>query len=188
MIKKAYLVPLTIVVLVLAVSCGLVGPVEDLEGNYYPLGFGYEWSYDQLEGSPYTTRIIEETEINGKTYFRNENDYSDRMRSESNKLYQLHGDEEFVVIDFNRPAGYVWEHPIYDRTNTILSKSALFDTISNCILIASESDIDYMELLYAPDIGLVNSYMEGRGDVIIISGNSRLISAIINEETIDFDE
>ncbi len=188
MVKKTYLVPLMVVVLILTVSCGLIEPTEELEGNYYPLGFGYEWTYDQLEGSGHTRSIIEQTEINGKIYYRDENDYSDHLRCENNKLYQLHDGKEYLIIDFNKPVGFEWDHPFFIRNNKILSKNASYDSLENCIVISSESAIDYSEMTYAPGIGLVSTHAEGRGDIIIICGDSRLKSATINGETINFDE
>jgi hypothetical protein len=156
----------------------------DLDGNYYPLGYGFEWTYEQLESGPFTHFI------NGKTYYRNENDYSKPIRVENNILYvyERADDQEYVSIDFNKPVGYEWDHYLYDRTYTIISKSATFDTLDNCIVIASESALDYSESTYAPGIGLVRDHLEGRGDVIIICGNIYLRSATINGKTINFGE
>jgi len=184
--NRMILIPILLITVLFTFSCQRAAPVLELSDNYYPLGYGYEWYYQQLESTPFVTKIIEETEINGKTYFRNENDYSDHIRSENNKLYQLHDSTEYLVIDFNRSTGSEWNHPIYDRTYTILAKNATFDTISNCIIISSESDLDYSETMYAPGIGQVSSHVEGRNGIIIICGDSWLTSAIINEQTICF--
>ena len=169
-------------------SCQRTQPGADLSGDYYPLGFGYEWTYDQLEGSERIRSIIEETEINGKTYYRDENDYSDYLRCENNKLYVLRDDTEYLLTDFNKPVGYEWRHPFFLRTNKILAKNVTYGSIENCIVISSESELDYNESIFAPGVGLVSSSLEGRGGTIIIGGVSRCTKAIINGEAIIFEE
>ena len=165
-------------------SCQRNEPV-DLSNNYYPLGMGYEWNYVTIECSPTTHRIIEEKIINGKTYYRNENDYSSFIRSEDNRVYEICDSIEYLFIDFNRAVGYRWDHYKFDRSYEIVSKSETYDTLSNCILISSETDIDYHESVFAPGIGLVRSHLELKNGCVI-GGDMTLSSATINGETIEF--
>ena len=187
---RVILLVLTLCALMSILSCQRTESNIDLSGDYYPLGFGYEWTYNQLWGSGYTRSIIEQTEINGKMYYRDENDYSKPVRVENNILYfyDRSDDQEYISIDFNKPVGYEWDDPFYDRTLTIISKTGTFDTLDNCIIIRSETAGYYLESTYAPGIGLVIDNMTPKDDIIIINGHMWLRSAIINGETISFEE
>lgn len=69
--------------------------------------------------------------------------------------------------DFNKRFGYGWEKPMYDRKSKIISKTAVFDTLSHCILTSDQSDLDYTENIYALAIGMASSKMLAEKGAII---------------------
>ena len=174
------------IVLISLYSCQRTEPENDLSGNYCPLGLGFEWTYRQIECSDFTVEITQRINIDGRTYFGNNQGTGDYLRSADNVLYTYRSNDarEYQVIDFNQSVGYAWQHPYFNRTLTILSKSALYDTIENCIVIASVSDLDSCITTYAPGIGEVASHLEVK-EGCVIGGNIGLISAVINGETIE---
>ncbi|MCK4560673.1 MAG: hypothetical protein KAV45_12885 [Calditrichia bacterium] len=160
--------------------------------EYYPLTVGNRWTYQQIEVGQHSIEVTSVCKVGVHVYYMmTQSALSTSMimrwlvRAEDGRIYNRIEGQDYLFLDFTRSIGEQWQQGqsyaiITSRSETISTSNGL---ITNCIKIISNSELDKVELLYAPGIGKVYSSII-ESSLIVIGGNVNLLSAVIDGQEI----
>lgn len=169
---------LSIICLAVLCSCGdstLSQPESSQSTEYFPLHIGDTWKYavvGMVWNDTLTVTIKGTKTFNGKTYFevsksfeiRDVKPFVEYYRTENDKVYTYENNSDNLSIDFvnkDTTVGYV-----QSTNDNVTTKVGIFNKVKTVAWRASAVDGAPYNA-YAPNIGLISSYIEGPSYEII---------------------